>query len=174
MFLAPVSMFRPKLPTTLLPQQSAKPQQWPESSSKKPWQRLAFGHLIPFLELSRRLAARGHAVTFVSTPRNVARLPPVPEGLSGQVRTVALPLPAVDGLPEGAESTADVPPEKVELLKAAFDGLAAPFADFLAAACAGGREQAGFGRRPDWVVLDFAHHWLCPIAEEHQVRASSV
>ena len=137
-----------------------------------PW--LAFGHLIPFLELSRRLAARGHAVTFVSTPRNVARLPPVPEGLSGQVRTVALPLPAVDGLPEGAESTADVPPEKVELLKAAFDGLAAPFADFLAAACAGGREQVGFGRRPDWVVLDFAHHWLCPIAEEHQVRASSV
>ena len=138
-----------------------------------PW--LAFGHLIPFLELSRRLAARGHAVTFVSTPRNVARLPPVPEGLSGQVRTVALPLPAVDGLPEGAESTADVPPEKVELLKAAFDGLAAPFADFLAAACAGGREQAsGFGRRPDWVVLDFAHHWLCPIAEQHQVRASSV
>ena len=88
--------------------------------------------------------------------------------------TVALPLPAVDGLPEGAESTADVPPEKVELLKAAFDGLAAPFADFLAAACAGGREQAsGFGRRPDWVVLDFAHHWLCPVAEQHQVRTSS-
>ncbi|RLN36208.1 UDP-glycosyltransferase 91C1-like [Panicum miliaceum] len=132
-----------------------------------PW--LAFGHLIPFLELSKRLAARGHAVTFVSTPMNIARLPPVPEGLSGQVRMVALPLPAVDGLPEGAESTADVPQEKVELLKAAFDGLAAPFANFLAAACAGGREQAGFGRRPDWVVLDFAHHWLCPIAEQHQV-----
>jgi len=136
MFLAPVSMFRPKLPTTLLPHQSANPQQWPESSSKKPWQRLAFGHLIPFLELSRRLAARGHAVTFVSTPRNVARLPPAPEGLSGQVRTVDLPLPAVDRLPDGAGPTADVPSEEVELLKAAFYSLAAPFAEFLSATCA--------------------------------------
>ncbi|WVZ94891.1 hypothetical protein U9M48_040723 [Paspalum notatum var. saurae] len=139
-----------------------------------PW--LAFGHLIPYLELSKRLAARGHAVTFLSTPRNVARLPPVPEALSGRVRFVALPLPAVDGLPEGAESTADVPPEKVELLKVAFDGLAAPFADFLATACAGDgddpsvEQQAGlFGRRPDWVVLDFAHYWACPIVEQHQV-----
>ncbi|WVZ94892.1 hypothetical protein U9M48_040724 [Paspalum notatum var. saurae] len=135
-----------------------------------PW--LAFGHLIPFLELSKRLAARGHAVTFLSTPRNIARLPPVPEGLSGRVRFVALPLPAVDGLPEGAESTADVPPEKVDLLKVAFDGLAAPFADFLAAACAGDRsagEHEGFGRKTDWIVLDFAHYWACPIAEKHKV-----
>ncbi|OEL38666.1 putative UDP-rhamnose:rhamnosyltransferase 1 [Dichanthelium oligosanthes] len=134
-----------------------------------PW--LAFGHLIPFLELSKRLAARGHFVTFVSTPRNVARLPPVPAGLSGRVRIVALPLPAVDGLPEGAESTADLPPDKVELLKAAFDGLAAPFAEIFAAACSGdgSGEQAEFGRRPDWIVLDFAHYWLCAIAEQHQV-----
>ncbi|CAL5079640.1 unnamed protein product [Urochloa decumbens] len=130
-----------------------------------PW--LAFGHLIPFLELSKRLAARGHSVTFVSTPRNIARLPPVKVD---HVRMVALPLPAVDGLPEGAESTADLPPEKVELLKAAFDGLAAPFEEFLAAACSGGEDQAGpFARRPDWIVLDFAHYWLCPIAEKHQV-----
>ncbi|TVU39783.1 hypothetical protein EJB05_13223 [Eragrostis curvula] len=136
-----------------------------------PW--LAFGHLIPFLELSKQLARRGHAVTFVSTPRNVARLPPVPTtSLPGSVRLVSLPLPAVEGLPEGAESTADVPPEKIELLKAAFDGLAAPFADFLAAAatCAGG-DGGGVGsqKRPDWIILDFAHHWLGPIAEEHKV-----
>ncbi|CAD6343654.1 unnamed protein product [Miscanthus lutarioriparius] len=93
-----------------------------------PW--LAFGHMIPYLELAKRLAARGHAVTFLSTPRNVARLPPVPADLSPRVRLVALPAPVVDGLPEGAESTADVPPEKQELLKKALDGLAAPFAAF--------------------------------------------
>ncbi|CAN6213717.1 unnamed protein product [Urochloa humidicola] len=135
-----------------------------------PW--LAFGHLIPFLQLSKRLAARGHSVTFISTPRNIARLPPVPAaGLSGHVRTVALPLPAVEGLPEGAESTADLPPEKVELLKVAFDGLAAPFAEFLAGACAGGGEVGAgpFARRPDWIVLDFAHYWLGPIADQHKV-----
>ena len=137
-----------------------------------PW--LALGHMIPFLELSEQLAKRGHFVTFVSAPRNLARLRPVVPEVRPRIRLAPLPLPRVEALPDGAESTADLPPEKVELLKAAFDGLAAPFADFLAAACAGGREQAsGFGRRPDWVVLDFAHHWLCPVAEQHQVRTSS-
>ncbi|XBH73636.1 hypothetical protein VPH35_100711 [Triticum aestivum] len=49
-----------------------------------PW--LAFGHMLPYLDLSTRLAARGHAVAFVSTPRNLARLPPVPPHLSGRLR----------------------------------------------------------------------------------------
>ncbi|KAF8765979.1 hypothetical protein HU200_007952 [Digitaria exilis] len=39
-----------------------------------PW--LGFGHLLPYLELAERLASRGHHVSFVSTPRNLARLPP--------------------------------------------------------------------------------------------------
>uniref|UniRef100_A0A0E0LI96 UDP-glycosyltransferases domain-containing protein n=1 Tax=Oryza punctata TaxID=4537 RepID=A0A0E0LI96_ORYPU len=135
-----------------------------------PW--LAFGHLIPFLELAKRLAARGHAVvTFLTTPRNASRLAALPPELSAYVRVVSLPLPVVDGLPEGAESTADVPPEKVELLKKAFDGLAAPFAAFLADACAAGDREGPdrFSRRPDWVVVDFAHGWLPPIADEHQL-----
>ncbi|EAZ03144.1 hypothetical protein OsI_25293 [Oryza sativa Indica Group] len=136
-----------------------------------PW--LAFGHLIPFLQLAKRLAARGHAaVTFLATPRNASRLAALPPELAAYVRVVSLPLPVVDGLPEGAESTADVPPEKVELLKKAFDGLAAPFAAFLADACAAGDREGRpdpFSRRPDWVVIDFAHGWLPPIADEHRV-----
>uniref|UniRef100_A0A453LHJ6 Glycosyltransferase n=1 Tax=Aegilops tauschii subsp. strangulata TaxID=200361 RepID=A0A453LHJ6_AEGTS len=137
-----------------------------------PW--LAFGHIIPYMELSEQLARRGHAVTFVSTPRNLARLRPVPEGLRPRVRLLPLPMPTVDGLPDGAESTADVPPEKGDLLKAAFDGLAAPFAGFLAGACAGdggeGEGATGFGKKPDWIFVDFAHHWLPRIAEQHKVR----
>ncbi|XP_037442509.1 putative UDP-rhamnose:rhamnosyltransferase 1 [Triticum dicoccoides] len=132
-----------------------------------PW--LAFGHMIPYLELSEQLARRGHAVTFVSAPRNLARLRPVPEDLRPRVRLLPLPLPSVDGLPYGAESTADVPPEKVDLLKVAFDGLAAPFAGFLAGACAGGEGATGFGKKPDWIFVDFTHHWLPPIAEQHKV-----
>ena len=131
-----------------------------------PW--LAFGHMIPFLELSNRLVRRGHAITFVSTPRNASRLPAIPPELSSNVRVVSLDLPAVDGLPVGAESTADVPPEKVELLKKAFDGLAAPFAGLVADACAAAG-STGFSRKPDWIVLDFAHNWIWPIAEEHEV-----
>jgi hypothetical protein len=129
-----------------------------------PW--LAFGHLIPYLELGKRLAARGHAVTFLSTPRNVARLPPVPAHLAPRIRLVTLPAPVVEGLPEGAESTADVPPEKNELIKKALDGLAAPFAAFLADAVAG-------GRRPDWIVIDFCHSWLPAIADEHGVPCAA-
>ncbi|KAM0821907.1 hypothetical protein ACQ4PT_071862 [Festuca glaucescens] len=124
-----------------------------------PW--LAFGHMIPFLELSKRLAAKGHAVAFVSTPRNLARLPPVPASLSTLLRFVPLPLPAVEGLPEGAESTADLPPDKVELLKKAMDGLSGPLAAFLADAVA-------VGRSPDWIVLDFCHHWVPHIADHHK------
>ncbi|XP_015694554.2 UDP-glycosyltransferase 91C1-like [Oryza brachyantha] len=137
-----------------------------------PW--LAFGHMIPFLELSKRLARRGLAVTFVSTPRNAARLAAVPPALSAHLRVVSLDLPAVDGLPEGAESTADVPPEMVGLLKKAFDGLAAPFADLVAKACADGESAAaatatGFSRKPDWIILDFAQNWIWPIAEKHEI-----
>ncbi|KAK3149022.1 hypothetical protein QOZ80_3AG0211880 [Eleusine coracana subsp. coracana] len=121
-----------------------------------PW--LAFGHLIPFLELAKRLAARGHAVSFLSTPRNIARLPPVPPRLSSLIRLVSLPAPKVDGLPEGAESTADVPPEMNELIKKAVDGLASPFAAFLSNSVAG-------GRKPDWIINDFCHHWLPSIAD---------
>ena len=128
-----------------------------------PW--LAFGHMIPFLELSEQLAKRGHFITFVSAPRNLARLRPVVPEVRPRIRLAPLPLPRVEGLPDGAESTADVPPEKVELLKVAFDGLAAPFAAFLAG--------EGHGRKPDWIVHDFAHHWLPPIADEHGVPCAA-
>ncbi|CAN6323246.1 unnamed protein product [Urochloa humidicola] len=132
-----------------------------------PW--LAFGHLLPHLELAERLASRGHRVTLVSTPGNVARLvPPPPRSSSAaaagpHVDLVALPLPRVDGLPDGAESTNSVPHDKHALLFQAFDGLAAPFAEFLAAACADDR------RRPDWILVDIFHHWAAAAAAEHKV-----
>jgi hypothetical protein len=126
-----------------------------------PW--LAMGHLLPCLELAEQLAARGHRVSFVSTPRNLARLPPVSPALAPLVDLVTLPLPHVAGLPEGAESTGDVPSDKFDLHRKAFDGLAAPFAAFLNAAC------ADDGRKPDWVVADFLHHWVAAAAQDRQV-----
>ncbi|KAK3139630.1 hypothetical protein QOZ80_5AG0386530 [Eleusine coracana subsp. coracana] len=129
-----------------------------------PW--LAFGHITPFLELSVQLAKRGHAISFVSTPRNIARMRPIAPELAGRIRTISLPLPSVEGLPEGAESTADIPPEKAELLEVAFDGLAPHFSSFLAEACSGGD---GSHNKPDCVIVDYAHHWLPPIADLHKV-----
>nr|TKW31496.1 hypothetical protein SEVIR_2G109701v2 [Setaria viridis] len=142
-----------------------------------PW--LAFGHMIPFLELSKRLARRGHAVTFVSTPRNAARLAAIPPELSPRLRVATLDLPAVEGLPDGAESTADVTPEKVEFLKTAFDGLAAPFAALVGEGCCASRSSGngeaaadGFERKPGWIILDFAQNWVLPIAEEQKIACA--
>uniref|UniRef100_A0ACD5WVR0 Uncharacterized protein n=1 Tax=Avena sativa TaxID=4498 RepID=A0ACD5WVR0_AVESA len=126
-----------------------------------PW--LAFGHMLPYLELSERLAARGHHVSYVSTPRNLARLPPLRPASAPRIHFVSLPLPHVDGLPQGAESTNDVPDDKRQLHWKAFDGLAAPFAEFLAAACA---HEA---TRPHWVIADSFPYWAAASAEEHKV-----
>ncbi|XP_066386639.1 UDP-glycosyltransferase 91C1-like [Miscanthus floridulus] len=121
-----------------------------------PW--LGFGHLLPYLELGERLALRGHRVSFVSTPGNIARLPALRPAAAPRVDLVALPLPRVDGLPDGAESTNSVPHDKFELLFKAFDGLAAPFAEFLGASC------ADEGKRPDWVIVDCFHYWAAGAA----------
>lgn len=128
-----------------------------------PW--LGFGHLLPFLDLADRLATRGHLISFLSTPRNLARLPPA--AMAPLIEFVPLPLPAVDGLPAGAESTTDVPHDKSDLHRLAFDGLAVPFSNFLAAAAAA--ESKKKKKKPDWIITDTFHHWVSPIAKQHSI-----
>ncbi|RWW22456.1 hypothetical protein GW17_00013347 [Ensete ventricosum] len=94
-----------------------------------PW--LAFGHLIPFLELSKCIAKRGHHVSFLSTPRNIRRLPKLPPSLAPSIDFVPIPLPPCEGLPDGVEATSDLPQEKVKYLNKAFDGLEQSVAEFL-------------------------------------------
>lgn len=119
-----------------------------------PW--LAFGHLIPFLELSKSLAKRGHHIFFISTPRNIHRLPKIPLPLVPLIDFISIPLPPSHDLPDGAEATTDLPPHEVPFLKEAFDKLDQPIAEFL--------EQAS--PKPDWIICDFAPHWLPPIASK--------
>ncbi|QCE04595.1 UDP-glucosyl transferase 73C [Vigna unguiculata] len=89
-----------------------------------PW--LAFGHMGPFFELAKLIAQKGHKISFVSTPRNIHRLPKVPENLQPLVDLIELPLPRVDKLPENAEATVDIPHHLIPHLKQAFDGLEQP------------------------------------------------
>eukprot|EP01018_Ginkgo_biloba_P016532 Gb_21980 [translate_table: standard] len=72
-----------------------------------PW--LAHGHISHFLDLSYILAKdAGLRVSFVSTPRNISRIKRLLEPEWGHIDLVELPLPSVEGLRHGAESTTDV------------------------------------------------------------------
>ncbi|KAL5705332.1 hypothetical protein ACHQM5_023647 [Ranunculus cassubicifolius] len=120
-----------------------------------PW--LAFGHLLPFLELAKSLAKKGNQITFISTPRNIIRLPKIPSNLAHLINFKELQLPETENLPREAEATSDLPLNMVPYLKKAFDGLASPMNDLLESLA------------PDWIIYDFAPHWLPPIAAKLDV-----
>ncbi|WOK91810.1 UDP-rhamnose:rhamnosyltransferase 1 [Canna indica] len=127
-----------------------------------PW--LAFGHMLPFLECSKSLAKRGHRVSFISTPRNIERLSSnIPSDLSPLFNFVSFPLPQVENLPVGAESTNDILlPDQVQFLKKAVDGLQTNFSQFL----------QNSTPKPDWIMVDFFYHWAPPIASEFKIQCA--
>ncbi|KAG6700992.1 hypothetical protein I3843_08G135500 [Carya illinoinensis] len=96
--------------------------------------------------------AKGHRISFVSTARNIERLPNIPPNVAPLITLVKLPLPHVDNLPENAEATMDVPNNVIPYLKIAYDGLQEPLSMFLESSS------------PDWIIHDFAPYWLPPIA----------
>nr|XP_048334418.1 UDP-glycosyltransferase 91A1-like [Ziziphus jujuba var. spinosa] len=120
-----------------------------------PW--LAFGHMIPFLELAKLIAQKGHRVSFLCTPRNINRLPKLPPNL---INFVNLPLPHVEGLPEDAEATIDVPYHTIQYLKKAYDGLQEPVTLFLQSS------------NPNLIIYDFAPYWVAPIASKLGIKTS--
>ncbi|KAL6012628.1 hypothetical protein ACLOJK_003117 [Asimina triloba] len=117
-----------------------------------PW--LAFGHMLPFLHLSTALAKAGIRVSFITTPRNIQRLPQIPHHLAHHISFVHLPLPAVDGLPKGVEATVDVVDDSDEYLKKAFHLSFPAFQQFIA------------HDHPDWIIHDIFPCWASRIAKE--------
>ncbi|KAJ0982767.1 hypothetical protein J5N97_011022 [Dioscorea zingiberensis] len=120
-----------------------------------PW--LAFGHMMPLLELSKTLANKGHHVSYLATPRNISRLSSTT--LPSLLTFIPLPLPQTPGLPDLAEATSDVSPDQVQYLKIALDSLQHPFTTFLQEA----------SPKPDWILLDFATPWAIPIASKFSI-----
>ena len=86
-----------------------------------PWP--AFGHMIPFLDLAKNIAQKGHRVSYLATPRNIQRLPKLPPYLADSITLVQLLLHNDNGLPENAEATMDIPPHNMLDLKRAYHGL---------------------------------------------------
>ncbi|KAL6614112.1 hypothetical protein ACP70R_036382 [Stipagrostis hirtigluma subsp. patula] len=125
-----------------------------------PW--LAFGHIIPFTELAKRIGRQGHRVTLLSTPRNTRRLISIPRDLEDLVRVVDVPLPRVNGLPEDAEATIDLPSDDLGLyLRRAYDAaFAAKLSDIL---------KEPEPSRPDWVLIDYAAYWAPAATARHGV-----
>ncbi|XP_027077939.1 putative UDP-rhamnose:rhamnosyltransferase 1 [Coffea arabica] len=123
-----------------------------------PW--LAFGHFVPFLELSKFIAQRGHKVSFISTPKNIDRLPRIPPEFASSITFVKIPLPPVDGLPENVEATVDLGGLDVAVLKKAYDGLEPELTRFL--------EYSA----PDWIIYDFAPYWIPHIAAKLNISKS--
>ncbi|KAI7979692.1 UDP-glycosyltransferase 91C1 [Camellia lanceoleosa] len=125
-----------------------------------PW--LAMGHLIPFLHLSTNLATKGHRISFISTAGNLRRLPQIPPHLSPLITFVPLPFPSIPNLPPNAESSMDAPHHQAQLLKIAFDFLKQPLSDFL----------EKISPNPDWIIYDYASHWLPGLAAEKGVSCA--
>jgi len=82
-----------------------------------PWS--VFGHLLPFFKLSIALAKAGVHVSYISTPKNIQRLPKIPSTSSHLIDLVEIPLPSLNKhlLPEGAEATMDIPFDKIQYLE---------------------------------------------------------
>ncbi|KAL4200681.1 hypothetical protein AMTRI_Chr02g212400 [Amborella trichopoda] len=116
-----------------------------------PW--LAFGHIIPFFQLAKRLADAGISVTFLTLPSVFSHLPPlhVPHHLS-LISFHPVSLPSIPELPEAAATTSDLPPPLQDHLKAAFDALQPLFHTLLPKLS------------PNLVIHDFTSYWLPEIA----------
>nr|UHB15544.1 UDP-glycosyltransferase [Paris polyphylla] len=121
---------------------------------------LAYGHMMPYLELSKSLATRGHQISFISTTTNIKKLQPkVPPALSQLIQFIPLTLPPVDGLPATVESFTDIPQSLAHYLKKALKGLDIPFAQFLSSS----------SPKPDWIIVDYIYNWVPRLASELNV-----
>ncbi|KDP28588.1 hypothetical protein JCGZ_14359 [Jatropha curcas] len=124
-----------------------------------PWS--AFGHIMPFFQFAIALAKVGIEVSFVSTPRNIKRLPKLSSSnLETQILFVELPLPTLSGkypLREGGEAIVDIAAENIQYLKIAYDQLQYPFKQFIAR------------KMPNWIVVDFCSYWAADIAKEYSI-----
>ncbi|XP_058082567.1 UDP-glycosyltransferase 91C1-like [Magnolia sinica] len=119
-----------------------------------PW--LAFGHIIPYFELSKCLAQTGHLISFISTPRIIDSLPTVPQDLN--INLVKLTPPHVNALPEDAQCTIDVPVRDIHRIKKLLDGLDEPFSTFL-------KDHPSV----DWIVYDMFVYWAPGIADKFRI-----
>lgn len=118
----------------------------------------AFGHISPFVQLSNKLSVHGGVkISFFSAAGNAGRIKSMLNS-NPCTQIVPLTLPAVEGLPLGAQSTADLPPETAGLLRVALNLMQPQIKAILVQL------------KPHFVLFDFAQEWLPPLAAELGIK----
>ena len=122
-----------------------------------PW--LGFGHMMPFHQLAIALAKAGVYVSYISTPKNIQRLPKPSPTLSPLIDFVPLPFPVLpsNSLPEGSEATFEISGDQSGSLAMAFDLLKQPFKQFVS------------NHSPNYIIIDFHPHWATDIARDCRI-----
>ncbi|KAH0898344.1 hypothetical protein HID58_047912 [Brassica napus] len=119
--------------------------------------RFAFGHFTPYLHLANKLAEKGHRVTFLLPTKAKKQLEPL-NLFPDSIVLHPITIPHVDGLPDGAETSSDIP---ITLWK------------FLIVAIDRTRDQvevAVRASRPDLILFDYAY-WVPEVAKENGVKS---
>ncbi|PON81568.1 UDP-glucuronosyl/UDP-glucosyltransferase [Trema orientale] len=121
--------------------------------------RSAFGHIIPFLQLSNKLAEKGHIISFFIPTKSQTKVEHLNQ-FPDLITFVPITVPHVDGLPSGAETTNDVPSPLHPLLTIAMDRTE-PQVELLLRYL-----------KPDFVFFDFAH-WIPKLARRLGIKSLS-
>ncbi|ESQ30423.1 hypothetical protein EUTSA_v10012257mg [Eutrema salsugineum] len=119
----------------------------------------AFGHFIPYLHLANKLAEKGHRITFLLPKKAKKQL----ESLNLFPYSIVLDpltLPPVDGLPVGAETTADLSNLNGKVITDAMNLLRDQI------------EAKVRALKPDLIFFDFVH-WVPEMAKEIGVKSVS-
>ncbi|XVF78670.1 hypothetical protein PTKIN_Ptkin14bG0154100 [Pterospermum kingtungense] len=119
-----------------------------------PW--FAYGHFIPFLHLSNKLAEKGHRVSFLSPKEVQPKLEQISQ-YPNLIQFFPLVVSHVDGLPPGAVTTSGVPMEKQKYLAMALDQTRDQVESILRF------------NKPDMVFYDFGH-WIPPLARQFGIK----
>ncbi|KAL0300694.1 UNVERIFIED_CONTAM: Cyanidin 3-O-galactoside 2''-O-xylosyltransferase FGGT1 [Sesamum radiatum] len=120
-----------------------------------PW--FAMGHLTTFLHISNKFAEKGHQIFFILPTKTQSKLDQF--NLHPHlIKFIPITVPQVDGLPDGTETTADVPFPMYSLLRHAMD-LTEPVIESLL------REL-----KPHFVFFDFTH-WLPALARRLGIKS---
>eukprot|EP00262_Sarcandra_glabra_P010507 TRINITY_DN2579_c0_g1_i1.p1 TRINITY_DN2579_c0_g1~~TRINITY_DN2579_c0_g1_i1.p1 ORF type:complete len:476 (+),score=29.59 TRINITY_DN2579_c0_g1_i1:61-1488(+) len=85
----------------------------------------AQGHMIPLLDLTHQLAARGLTITILVTPKNLPLLHPLLTH-NPTIQTLVLPFPNAPSIPPGVENVKDLPASSFSTMMHTLGGLYQP------------------------------------------------